>query len=121
MLKGEAVKSFTVMFLQNWNIYDTKEEDFSKYILSDFPEIACLDTDGYVIPYSDSPLDKEDVGQSVYIDMLYRAQRYVHIMTPYLILDSEMMTALTFAALNLYTISETVSICVTGMITAPIL
>lgn len=98
MLKGEAVKSFTIMFLQNWNIYETKEDDYGRYICEDFPELAQLDTDGYVIPYSDSPLDKENVGENVYIDMLYRAERYVHIMTPYLIIDDEMITALTYAA-----------------------
>lgn len=96
MLKGEAVKSFTVMFLQNWNISELKEDRFEDYIPESVP---CPEkSTGYVIPYSDSPLDKEEVGQSVYIDILYRAQRYVHIMTPYLILDDEMKTALTYAA-----------------------
>ena len=31
------------------------------------------------------------------MDILYNAKRYVHIMTPYLILDEEMITALTYA------------------------
>ena len=34
----------------------------------------------------------------VYIDLLNRARRYIHIMTPYLILDGELETALKFAA-----------------------
>ncbi len=34
----------------------------------------------------------------VYMDILNTSKRYVHIMTPYLILDNEMMTALKFAA-----------------------
>ena len=38
------------------------------------------------------------VGEAVYMDILNRSQRYVHIMTPYLILDGEMETALRFAA-----------------------
>ncbi|MCI5905511.1 MAG: cardiolipin synthase [Oscillospiraceae bacterium] len=98
MLKGDAVKSFTVMFLQNWSITEPKEEDYSKYIVTDFPELKNENTSGYVIPYSDSPLDHENVGQNVYLDILYRAKKYVHIMTPYLILDDEMITALTYAA-----------------------
>ena len=53
---------------------------------------------GYVLPYADCPLDGERVGESVYIDILYRAKRYVHIMSPYLILDGELETALKFAA-----------------------
>lgn len=98
MLKGVAVKSFTLMFLQNWNITETKEDDYCRYIPAELPDISQLDTSGYVIPYSDSPLDHENVGQNVYLNILYRAEKYVHIMTPYLILDDEMLVALTFAA-----------------------
>lgn len=98
MLKGEAVKSFTMMFLQNWDINEQKNDNFSDYIVTDFPEIKNEAKPGYVIPYSDSPLDKENVGQNVYLDFLYRAKKYVHIMTPYLIIDDEMITALCYAA-----------------------
>ena len=98
MLKGEAVKSFTLMFLQNWNITENVHEDYSQYIVSDFSGQEQLDKSGYIIPYSDSPLDNENVGQNVYIDILFRAKQYVHIMTPYLIIDDEMKNALIFAA-----------------------
>ena len=50
------------------------------------------------MPYGDSPLDSENAGESVYLDILNTAKKYVHIMTPYLIIDNEMMTALTYAA-----------------------
>ena len=50
------------------------------------------------MPYGDSPLDEEAVGECVYLDILNEAKSYVHIMTPYLILDSDMITSLTFAA-----------------------
>ena len=94
MVKGEAVRSFTWMFLQLWDI-EVKEEDFGKYLNVKQPAIA---SDGYVIPYGDSPLDKENVGELVYMDILNTAKDYVHIMTPYLIIDNEMITALTYAA-----------------------
>ena len=45
-------------------------------------------SDGFVMPYCDAPLDGEKVGECVYMDMLYRSISYIHIMTPYLILDS---------------------------------
>lgn len=94
-LQGDAVKSFTSMFLQNWNLSTRhSENDFSRY----FPDTAPIQAPGYVIPYCDSPLDDHYVGESVYMDILYNAKNYVHIMTPYLILDSEMLTALTYAA-----------------------
>jgi cardiolipin synthase len=53
---------------------------------------------GYVVPYGDNPLDDEEVGKKVYLDILNRANKYVHIMTPYLILDEEMTNSLVFAA-----------------------
>ncbi len=95
MLKGEAVKSFTLMFLQLWNM-GTKEPDFEKYLA--YPACPDQNARGYVIPYGDCPLDKDKVGERVYMDILNRAQNYVHIMSPYLILDSEMEAALKFAA-----------------------
>lgn len=101
MLKGEAVAGFTIMFLQNWNINEYgKEDKYENYIKTDFPQLRKenLPTDGFVLPYGDSPLDNENVGQTVYLDILNRAERYVHIMTPYLILDNEMTGALTYAA-----------------------
>ena len=94
MLKGEAVKSFTLMFLQMWNV-DEKDMDYSQFL--NYP-VSPVQTKGYVIPYGDCPLDDDKVGERVYMDILNRAQRYVHIMSPYLILDSEMETAIKFAA-----------------------
>lgn len=99
MLKGDAVNSFLMMFLQMWNITEQKPEDYRKYQLDpgyQFPPE--LERKGYIMPYGDSPLDEETVGQHVYMDILNESRYYVHIMTPYLILDSDMITALTFAA-----------------------
>ncbi|MCM1329754.1 MAG: cardiolipin synthase [Ruminococcus sp.] len=101
MIKGEAAAGFTMMFLQNWNITEYGVEDkYEKFIRTDFPELTekNLPTGGFVMPYGDSPLDNENVGQTVYLDILNRAEKYVHIMTPYLILDNEMTGALTYAA-----------------------
>ena len=53
---------------------------------------------GFVLPYGDCPLDSDKLGERVYMDILNRSRSYVHIMSPYLILDGEMETALKFAA-----------------------
>lgn len=95
MLKGEAVRSFTLMFLQMWNI-DEKQPEFDRFLA--YPANPPEGTSGYVLPYGDCPLDNDKVGERVYMDILNRARRYVHIMSPYLILDGEMETALKFAA-----------------------
>ena len=113
MIKGNAVKSFTYMFLTMWNVAGKRnsvpEEELNKYI-PDFPTDECLfDIDkendklrsgGFVIPYGDSPFDDERVGKQIYIDILNRATRYVHIMTPYLILDDELIQTLSHAAVR---------------------
>lgn len=92
MLEGEAVRSFTLMFLQMWNI-DEKEP-----MWEECATVFKAETDGFVLPYADCPLDGYKVGEMVYMDILNRAKSYVHIMTPYLILDNELETALKFAA-----------------------
>jgi len=94
MLKGEAVRSFTLMFLQMWQITGRKEE-YDRF-LSVRPE-SCS-ADGFVIPYGDCPLDEDKVGERVYLNILSHARRYVYIMSPYLILDSELENALIYAA-----------------------
>jgi len=95
MVKGEAAKSFTLMFLQTWGI-DEREQEY-KHFLS-CPALPVQWAKGYVIPYGDCPLDDEKVGERVYMDILNRSLKYVHIMTPYLILDNEMITTLTRVA-----------------------
>ncbi len=91
-LEGNVVDSFTVLFLQNWNIYNSKTEDMSRYIKN-----SRVKSDGYIMAFTDSPFDEELVGETVYMDILNTATKYVHIMTPYLILDNEMITALSYA------------------------
>ncbi|MGN0326751.1 MAG: cardiolipin synthase [Lachnospiraceae bacterium] len=95
MLKGEAARSFTLMFLQMWNI-DEKEAKFDGFL--DRAVAAADKIRGFVLPFGDCPLDEDKVGERVYMDILNRAADYVHIMTPYLILDGEMEAALKFAA-----------------------
>lgn len=94
MLEGEAVSSFTLMFLQMWNVTE-REHEWDKYLA--VPE-ETVQANGYVMPYGDIPLDDDRAGENVYIDILNRSSSYVHVMTPYLILDNELENALKFAA-----------------------
>jgi len=92
MLKGDAVQSLTVMFLQMWNVDSKQPESYERYMT---PQTGGFDLKtGYVLPYGDSPFDNEDVGSEVYLHILNHAREYVHIMTPYLILDYDMMNTL---------------------------
>ena len=94
MLEGEAVRSLTAQFLQMWGIL--KEPEYERFLTRPIP--VPENAKGVAAPYGDCPLDGERVGEMVYIDLLNRARDYIHIMTPYLILDGELETALKFAA-----------------------
>ncbi len=94
-LDGAAVKSFTMMFLQMWNVSSGEKESYGKYLAN---SIKVRNTSGYVIPYNDDSINDEYVAEGVYLNIISKAKRYVHITTPYLILDYEMENALRFAA-----------------------
>ncbi len=97
MLKGDAVWSLTVMFLSMWDYIRGIDEDFNQF-KKIIPEESKDFNDGYVQPFADNPLDDEPVGEIVYLNLINKARKYIYITTPYLIIDSEMVTALTSAA-----------------------
>lgn len=97
MLKGPGVFNLTLMFLEMWNAFNKDSDGYAEFIPDSFEECGSAD-DGYVLSFSDSPLDNESVGESVYTDMLYQAKDYIYITTPYLAIDSELQTALCMAA-----------------------
>lgn len=94
LIKGEAVWSFTIMFLQVWSFYCGENIDYDKY---KFDSLETLDN-GYVQVYGDSPYDGELIGESVYMNILNNAKNYVYIYTPYLVIDNELLTSLILAA-----------------------
>ena len=96
MLEGEAVQSFTMMFLQMWNITERRSDDYSRYLT---PKSESFKRElGYVLPYADSPFDRKNPGEQVYLHILNHAKKYVHIMTPYLIIDDDMLSTLKYVA-----------------------
>ncbi len=103
MLRGDAVERLTYLFLEMWNASGKHVEDLGRYRTcrqeaETVPDQLAEQTRGYVIPYSVSPLGRERVGEKVYLDLIDTAHRYLHIMTPYLILDHQMIDALTYAS-----------------------
>ncbi len=101
-IEGDAVWSLTVMFLQMWDLASNRKgtgrlEDFEVYRTHGRADGRVLH-DGYVVPYGDSPLDEEPVGQSVYLNLINRAHNYLYLATPYLIIDDTTKEALRLAA-----------------------
>ena len=95
LIRGDAVRSLTVMFLEMWNAEKKQDDDYGPYTNV---ESERIESDGWVQPYADSPLDSERTGENVYLNVLKNARRYAWITTPYLILDDEMIQELTLAA-----------------------
>lgn len=94
LIKGEAVWNLTILFLQLWDASSSQ----SKINYFDFKPTVTYPNDGYVQPFGDSPIDDDLVGETTYMNIINNAKKYVYISTPYLILDHEMITALTIAA-----------------------
>ncbi|MCL2411071.1 MAG: cardiolipin synthase [Treponema sp.] len=106
MIEGDAAWSLTLIFLQMWNLSSYKKDNYSD--LYPWKENAIEHTKrnenedfeswGYVQPYADSPIDHENVGEHVYIQIINQAKNYIYINTPYLIVDDNLLSALTLAA-----------------------
>lgn len=97
MLHGDAVWNLTTFFLSTWEFVSGTRENYELYR----PESKFISAaSGYVIPYADSPLDTEYVGENLYIQLIMQATKYVYIMTPYLIIGQEMLRVLKIAALT---------------------
>lgn len=114
-VEGDAVRSYTVMFLQLW--YSIGPESGKNYLpgtyLKYLPEqkaeeknlLSAEEADresvlrgGYVMPYGDGPNSRHNLAENVYLDLMNRANRYIHVMTPYFINDNDMIRAFKYAA-----------------------
>ena len=94
--EGAAVWNFTVMFLDHWNAFRPSEEDYAPFMPQ--AEALSAQSDGVIQPYGDSPLDEEALAETVYLNIINQAQRYVYIYTPYFAVGETMLEALKAAA-----------------------
>lgn len=88
---GEASFNFEVFFLTLWEYITGEKQTIKK------PQYRQCDY-GIFQPYTDSPIDKEQVGENIYMNIISQAQRYVYISTPYFIVDDEMLKLITNVA-----------------------
>lgn len=98
LLEGRGAWSFTVMFLSMWDYLDGPVDSIKNRYLDYLPECFPEHGEGIVQPYTDNPLDDAPVGETIYLNMMYSAKRYIWITTPYLIIDYNMEQALCNAA-----------------------
>ncbi len=92
-LEGSAVYSMSMMFFQQWGFTTKETIDISLY--TPRKEVK---SEGFVQPFGDSPLDNYNIAENAYIQMINHATKYLWLTTPYLILDTQMITALTMAS-----------------------
>ena len=98
-ITGDAVWSFTTMFLEMWSYVTKGTEDFSRFkFLENDNQKLIASNKGVIQPYGDCPLDKRFITEGVYLNLINNARNNVYIYTPYLIIGSEIATALINAA-----------------------
>ena len=98
-IEGEAVKNLSALFISVWNMQNERQLDCDKYLnMTKGGDVG----KGYVVPFGDSPspIDTEDIGKTVYLNMINAAREYIYICTPYLICDRELINAMCNAALR---------------------
>ncbi len=93
IIKGDAVRSFLVMFCCMWEFTTDKRIEIEKYIAN-----APAESEGFVLPYCDDPLNERNPAEGIYMQILNTAQEYVYIASPYLIIDNSMINTLKMAA-----------------------
>ena len=98
-MEGEGVETFTISFLQIWNYQALSPTRYDPFVLPS-SAFSNRDASGYLIPFSDSPTDDNNTGKNMHLNMINLARNYFWVTTPYLILDSEMIYALTLAVNN---------------------
>ena len=97
-LEGGAVKALTRLFLMNWYINRGEITDFDRYHF----DSQRGEGKGLYIPYGSGPkpIYKEQVGKTVYQNIINQAIDYVYITTPYLIIDYDLTEDIKNAAMR---------------------
>ena len=97
-LEGRAVKALTRLFLMNWYINRGEITDFDRYHF----DSQRVEGKGLYIPYGSGPkpIYKEQVGKTVYQNIINQAIDYVYITTPYLIIDYDLTEDIKNAAMR---------------------
>lgn len=91
-LEGLAVEGLTRMFLMNWDLTKRQVSSYKEYESMAEKKAG----GGFYIPFGSGPkpMYKKQVGKNVLLNIINQAQKYVYIMTPYLIIDYDLTEAL---------------------------
>ncbi len=90
---GEAVRSLNLIFIQDWNNFTKKNLN-----PTDFLHEESINATGGVQFVEDGPLTIEPQSKDLFLKMVMLARRKIWITTPYLVLPTDLFTALAAAA-----------------------
>ena len=96
-LTGPAVWSYTYMFAEFWNAF-AKEKIPAEVLMSSSYEIPEDVTNGYILPFYDSPMRTTPASNTLFTEVLSIATDYVWFYTPYLMLGDALFDAFIRAA-----------------------
>jgi cardiolipin synthase len=106
-ITGDAVASLTALFLQDWNLRpdsSTVVDNYDYYLIQLNTKQIENNTDklvsvknGLIIPYGDDAFNELDIAEDVYSYLIEDAKKYLHITSPYVLIDENLMEALIFA------------------------
>ena len=94
-IQGGAIHTLQQLFLQSWNMFSKKPEDFSKYFPVNSQEFS---EPGTLIPYGDDFFNNKDIAEDIYLYIINNAKKYLNITSPYILVDNQLQEALFFAA-----------------------
>ncbi len=96
-ITGEAVKSYTYMFVEFWNSFEEKRP-IKKECICEYNYTKPEKYNGYILPYYDNPIEGEPTSNIFFTEMLSTATNYVYFYTPYLMLGDTLYDAFIRAA-----------------------
>nr|MCR5786127.1 cardiolipin synthase [Acholeplasmatales bacterium] len=88
-LSGNSVESFTNMFITMWYMSSHEKLDIEKYL----PAIH-IENDVYALPFGDGPMNRDNPGYHLFLNMINSAKKHLYISSPYFIIDNEMIDAI---------------------------
>ncbi len=101
---GEAALGFVRQFLQLFDYTAGTISDYAEYLAPRDLPTPNRDTGdgGFYVPFGSGPYPvyERAVGKCIIADMINRAERYLYITTPYLVIDYDLTEALRSAALR---------------------
>lgn len=101
-IEGPAVNNFIALFIQMYNASSKTDilvyDNYLRYAAFESFDTFSEEDTVYAMGFGSSPFADERLAKMIYLHLINTARKNIYIMSPYLILDNDFMTALIFAA-----------------------